>query len=309
VAVSVVIPVYRAQGYVGAAIESVLNQTYADFELLILDNGSDDGTLAIVASYAERDARIRFRTRPNAGAVRSINDLIQWARHDLVAVMHADDVMEPQRLERQVAFLEQHPEVAVATSYVHYIGPDGRRIGAYRSPFTDPAAVWREFEAGRAIGLTHPSAMMRRADVLAVGGYREAFTVTDDADLWMRLLEAGRLVLVQPEFLLSYRVHSGSASVRKSLRMCHETRWVGACSTARRRGLAEPTFEQFKALEAQDPWRIRMARFAEERAQVYYKAAVDAYASRDLPRTAWALAISSFWYPGRALRLAWLKRG
>lgn len=306
--VSVVIPAYNAARYLGEAIESVLRQTHEAFELIVIDDGSKDATAEVALRYAESDPRVAVRSRPNRGVAPTLDEGLHAARHPLVAIMHADDVMLPTRLERQVAFLDEHPEVAAASSFVHYIGPDGRRLGTYRSVLTDPAVVRAKFDAGQVVAMHHPAAMLRREAALAVGGYREGFTVTEDIDLWVRLLEAGHGVLVQPEYLLEYRMHGTSASVSQALKMARETRWVMACSAARRAGRREPTFAEHLATEAAAPATTRWRRAAEDRGQVHYKAAVFAYANRDLPGVLRHLALSTVWRPGYGLRQAWRKR-
>jgi hypothetical protein len=150
--------------------------------------------------------------------------------------------------------------------------------------------------------------MMRRSRVLEIGGYRSGFTVTEDIDLFMRLLENGHLVLVQPETLLAYRIHGQSASVSHSLKMRREKRWVLAGSRARREGRLEPSFDAFLESEAKDPLSIRLRRAARDHAQVRYKAAVSAYARRDVLNAAWHVLVSTAFRPGFALRQLWNKR-
>src|SRR5262249_44460136 len=126
--VSVMMPVYNAERYVGKAIESVLNQTLSDFELVIVNDGSTDGSLEILQEYAARDPRIRLTSRPNVGLVGSRNELLDAARSNLVACMDADDISRSDRLERQVEYLRAHPDCVLVGSRVIIIDPDGQPL-------------------------------------------------------------------------------------------------------------------------------------------------------------------------------------
>src|SRR5262249_31043112 len=119
-------PVYNARPYLAAAVESILAQTFHDFELLMLDDGSTDGSRAILERYAARDARLRLWSRRNTGYVIALNELLSRARGELLARMDADDVALPQRFAQQVAYLRSHPDVVCAGTAVHLIDAAGR---------------------------------------------------------------------------------------------------------------------------------------------------------------------------------------
>src|SRR3954466_9053437 len=126
----VLMPAYNAAAFIGPAIDSVLAQTVRDLELLVIDDGSKDGTLAIAQDYAKRDPRVRVVTQPNAGIAHTLNrGLEMLAGHGWVFLMHADDLMMPNRLERQSAFVAANPDLAVASSLVYYVNATGRTIG------------------------------------------------------------------------------------------------------------------------------------------------------------------------------------
>ncbi len=186
--ISVVMPVYNAEHYVGGAIESILTQTLADFEFLILDDGSTDRTPEILKRYAERDPRIHLVSRPNRGLVPTLNEGLALARGEFIARMDADDLALPQRFERQVAYLREHPEVLCMGGAAMEIDAAGRDLVVTRNPPDDETI--QEFLVTGHNRLFHPTVMMRREPVLAVGGYREEMKVGQDLDLWLRLGEA-----------------------------------------------------------------------------------------------------------------------
>src|SRR5688500_16211811 len=119
--VSVILPAFNAERFVASAVRSVLAQTHGDFELLAIDDGSTDRTREILEMLAEEDGRVRVLSHANYGMGRSLNEALEEAKHDWVARMDADDVMVPNRLERQLAFLAENPKLVVASSQVHYI--------------------------------------------------------------------------------------------------------------------------------------------------------------------------------------------
>jgi glycosyltransferase involved in cell wall biosynthesis len=207
--VSVLMPVCNGGPYVGAAVRSILDQTFADFELLVVDDGSRDDSLQTLSALARSDARLRLVSRENRGLVATLNELIAMARGRYVARMDADDVSSPARLARQVAFMDANPGIVALGSRAVFIDPDGLPITEFIDPLTHEQierALLRP-----AIGILHPTVMMRRDALVAAGGYRAEFPHVEDLDLFLRLGEVGRLENL-PDVLLQYRVHVASIS-------------------------------------------------------------------------------------------------
>jgi GT2 family glycosyltransferase len=234
-AVSVLMPVYNAESYLAEAVESILGQTFADFELLVIDDGSTDRSGAILEEYAARDRRVRLTRRPNTGYTVALNDLLALASGDLVARMDADDVALPHRLERQMDYLRAHPDVVCLGTAVHLIDSAGRYLRDAH-PGMDHETIQRLALAADC-PLNHPSVMMRRAAVLAVGGYHPEFEPAEDLDLWLRLGEVGRLTSL-PEVLMKYRQHVRSFSERHQ-RLQLERSAAAVADACRRRGIPQ----------------------------------------------------------------------
>ena len=150
--VSVVMSVFDGQDFLASSIDSVLRQTYTDFEFVIVNDGSRDSSPAILDSYAQRDARIRVVHRKNQGLAASLNFAIQECRNDLIVRIDSDDLMLPVRLERQVEFMTQHPSVSVACSFTELIDRDGRKIATSR-PTVDVDRGRRERAGTSGVGL------------------------------------------------------------------------------------------------------------------------------------------------------------
>lgn len=207
--VSVLMPVYNAERYVGKAIESILLQTYRDFEFLIIDDGSTDRSLSILRKYEAQDGRIRLVSRPNTGLVGALNEMVGEATGEFLARMDADDVALPRRLECQVSGMLADPGVVALGTRVLLIDPDELPICEMCSETHHEAIDEAHLAGSGMLQLCHPSVMMRREAVCRVGLYRDKFACAEDVDLFLRLAEIGRLANL-PEVLLHYRMHGTS---------------------------------------------------------------------------------------------------
>jgi len=280
--ITVLMPAYNAEQFLAEAIESVLAQTLPDFELIVLNDGSRDRTREIAEGYALRDSRVRVESQANMGIARTLNRGLELASNDWVARMDADDVMMPNRLERQLAFVSEHPGLAVASSWVKHIDGQGRVVAKdSNSHLLTHEAVEKWHKAGHLVSFSHPAAILRKGAVQAVGGYRPQFKVTEDTELWIRLLDAGYEILVQPEYLLRYRIHAGSVSVARVRFQLRELRWLKDCRARRGRGEQELTWEEFISLRRTLPWYVQVNAARKDTAKVLYKAAVFQYALRN----------------------------
>jgi len=203
-AISVAMSVYNGARFLAGAIESVLGQTFGDFEFLILDDGSTDATPEIIRHYAAADARIRPIIRENRGLVASLNQLVDETHAPLIARMDADDLCRPERFARQIAFLAGNPDYGVVGCWSEDIDEnDGPYSVTGPDHPTDHKAFLAAIDHGWPL-LCHPAVMMRRDAVRSVGGYHAAFRHCEDLDLWLRLASVTKLCSV-PERLIRYR--------------------------------------------------------------------------------------------------------
>lgn len=209
---SVILPVYNAGKYLDAAIESVLGQTFTDFELLLLNDGSTDGSLARLEYYAAQDSRCRLFSWPNQGLVATLNEGIRLARADILLRMDADDLCRPERFERQVTYLQANPECVALGTRVMLIDPEGQPLCLFAGA-TSHEQIDSAHLAGRGGAIAHPSTAVRKTAVVHVGGYRANFVHAEDIDLFLRLSEVGRLANL-PEVLFDYRQHPSSIGYR-----------------------------------------------------------------------------------------------
>jgi len=207
--VSVLMPVYNGERYLAEAVESILDQTFTDFEFIIVDDGSTDGTAACLDAF--RDRRIvRLTNQANIGLIRSLNKGLKLARAEYVARMDADDVSLPRRLEAQVEFMDAHREVGVVGCSIRRIDSSGFTIREVCHPTTHGLILWHLCFY---TPIAHPTAVYRRAIIERVGGYDVSFAHAEDRDLWQRVSSVARLANLRQTHLL-YRVHSTSVSHR-----------------------------------------------------------------------------------------------
>lgn len=199
--ISILMGVYNEAAYLPAAIESVLTQTHEDLEFIVVDDASTDDSVDVVRSYD--DPRIiLLENETNRGLTVSLNRALSEATGELVARQDADDVSEPDRLARQVAFLERNPSVAVVGTGAHLIDGDGTVLDT-RIAYCNPT-----FEDFMATGhLIHGSILARRSVLEEVGGYDEFFRYAQDQELWLRLTDAGYEIANIPDPLYLHRIH------------------------------------------------------------------------------------------------------
>lgn len=210
--VSVILPAYNAARYIESAVRSVLDQTFTDFELIVIDDGSKDDTGVILEAIAAGDDRLKVVRRENRGLVATLNEMIDRSSAGLIARMDADDLCLPDRLAKQVAFMDAHPDVVLLGGAYWLIDGDGRRLTTIIPPADDTT-----LQESALVGKTpvcHPLAVYRKAAVQVVGGYRAETMLAEDLDLWLRLGEVGRIACL-PDVLLEYRQHAGSISESK----------------------------------------------------------------------------------------------
>ena len=214
--ISVIMPVYNGERYLREAIDSILGQTYADFEFIILDDGSSDSSADIVRGYD--DPRIRFvQNEKNMGVAATLNRGLDLARGEYIARMDADDISLPSRFERQLEYMESHPKVAVCGCGTQVVDSLGKPIvSAKKRVWSKNVGVRRpeqmKVDMLFSCGLAHPTAMMR-GSVFGKDGlrYDPAFSKMEDYALWVRTMERHDIACI-PDVLFQYRIHAGQVT-------------------------------------------------------------------------------------------------
>ncbi len=231
--VDVLIPVYNMAATLDASIDSIRRQTLADIRIIVVDDGSTDETPSLLADIAKRDARIVVATQSNGGIVSALNLGLSRCTAEFVARFDADDIAYPTRLERQLAYMEMHPECVAVGCAVEHMDEGGAPLhglpqtGSPSDAIADKAPALEPY-------IVHPFLFARRAAIETVGGYRHVPN-SEDSDLLWRLSEHGALVNL-PDVLGCYRVHT--ASISSSIiggRVMAVGSQLGALSALRRR--------------------------------------------------------------------------
>lgn len=305
--VSVVMSAYNSVRFIREAIESILNQTYQDFELIIVDDGSTDETLPIAASYAERDSRVRVIRANHGGQSRARNTGIQHAQGDWVAIMDHDDVWLPQRLEKQLQAAAANPRVVAWGAYAYHLGPTGKISSVSNA---GPVSEEEFYELRRREGaftLSHASVLLRKEIVLRAGGYDPRLHTAEDMDLFDRMAEYGP-VLAIPEPLLLYRLHTSSNTMKNFFRQRLLMRYVQARALARSRGERIPGLEDFIERERRARVLVRAKRRLRDTSGYYYRSFGIKMLNREYLSGLFFLAAALLLNPRYVLHRIWMQR-
>jgi len=209
--VTVVMPVYNAALYLKEAVDSILNQTLKDFELLIINDGSTDNSLQIIQSYDDKRIRL-VNNEVNCGIIKTRNKGLALSTGKYIAMMDADDISLPTRLEKQVKYLEQNKDAAVLATKLVLMNENGEEQGYWPEDFrtTTVSQINKTLPISNCIG--QPTVMMR-ADTVKSIGYNNAFLHNEDWGLWLNIISNGFVIAKLNEVLLKYRIHSTSTTV------------------------------------------------------------------------------------------------
>lgn len=205
--VTVLMPVYNGEKYLREAIESILDQTFTDFEFLIINDGSTDGSVGIVESYKDRRIRL-VHNEKNLGLIASLNRGMELARGEYIARMDCDDISLPLRLEKQVVFMDAHPEIGVCGSWAKVIDENGNVNGSIKA-LTGKSIkrlCWRPSP------FIHPTCIIR-SSLLKENRYSEGYPHAEDYELWLRLSKKTVFFNLK-DYLLYYRIHLGNVTNR-----------------------------------------------------------------------------------------------
>ena len=223
--VSVALPVYNGEKYLAEALDSILAQTFTNFEFIIIDDGSTDNSLFMLREYEQKDSRIRLISRKNKGFSNTVNEMIDLASGEWIARMDQDDIALPQRFEKQLQWLEQ-TGADICGSWVQFFGTSDKRI--LKHPCSD-AAIKMTLLFGSP--LAHPTVFMK-TELIKKLRYDPVWDKAEDYDLWERADRAGWKMTNIPEVLLSYRQHEAQISSATSIKQQELTqkiryrRWV-----------------------------------------------------------------------------------
>jgi glycosyltransferase involved in cell wall biosynthesis len=213
--ISVLMPIYKDHRFLDQAIESILSQTYKDFELIIICDDPDEDIFRILNSYQKKDNRIKIFYQNRLGLIASLNLGCMLSKGQYIARMDADDICLPNRLKTQLDFFESHPEIGIAGTWIQQIDEKGHYIRDIQFPTSHNAI---RFELIFSDCIAHPTVMMRK-EIAEILGYRHDASLCEDYDLWARACLRTKIANMS-EVLLKYRIHDQNVS-RQNL--CNNT--------------------------------------------------------------------------------------
>lgn len=241
--IDVVLPTFNAARYLKDSIESVLHQTLRSIRVLIIDDGSTDDTAEVVDGIRARDHRVLYFRQDNGGIVSALNAGLKLCEAPYIARQDADDLSDPNRLERQLAYMQSNPDCVALSCLARHIDANGSLLSTVTT-LKDLSIADDDSIPANEPYLLHPMLMMRTADIMRIGGYRYVYNA-EDSDLYWRLEEQNRLHIL-PEVLGSYRLHASSLSSASIVSGRQTSVWsqLAAISAQRRRaGKSDLTFD------------------------------------------------------------------
>jgi glycosyltransferase involved in cell wall biosynthesis len=248
--ISVIIPIYNAANYLDQAIRSVLGQSFGDFELICVNDGSTDRSGEVLNKWVSHDQRIRLISQSNTGIVGALNAGLTVARCELIARMDADDICLPMRFEKQVVYMNSHQDCVAVGSTAVLIDQDASPIKRWEVP-AEHETISRLHLEGMAGQIIHPSVLMRKSAIVAAGGYRPEWQWIEDYDLFLRLAELGKLANLQEDLLL-YRLNI--CGVTRSRRKQQEHLTTKLCNQIRQqKGLPAISRDKIEAMAESKP--------------------------------------------------------
>lgn len=305
--ISVIMPAYNAERFVGEAIQSILNQSFRDFEIIMVDDGSTDRTVEIALNYGKQDSRLRVIVAEHGGVSRAINVGVDQAKYNWIARMDADDIALPHRLERQFSMVRSNPKVVAWGTYAYHISEKGRLLGLLKVGATTETEFYAQWRGGKPIHLIHPTALIEKKALIRAAGYNPLFDSCEDLEFFYRLSSLG-LILAIPEPLLLYRIHGSSNTVRRFSEQRFFVRFIGACQQARAQGKEPPTLEEFRWKYANAPIFSRLHRRIDDMSQFFYRRFAVAVAAGQYVQAVPFFLCSAVFNPQYALPRAWKQR-
>lgn len=306
-AITVIVCCYNAGQTIGRTLDSLSRQDFHGFEILAIDDGSQDDTLTVLHEHATQEPRLRVLANPgNQGTAFTRQRGLDEASAALLMFVDADDIADPRLVGRLHGVLTANPDLIGVGCYTTYFATEGKDLGIQRVGPESRAAFERLYRQAKLLFMV-PCTLFRKADALAVGGYRQAVMpnragiryedFSEDLDLWCRMSDLGaegRYFLTLPESLLRYRKPLDSLSTKNLSLMQLKMRWIKDCLRRRRAGQPERDLAAFIA--SRGAWE-RFGDWRSDKAAGFYKRAGFAYARRNLAGLAWYLLLAGLMSP------------
>ena len=287
-------------------IQSILDQSFQQFELIILDDGSSDNSAHIISEFAGRDKRIRAYYNANVGKSISTNYLVSQALGEWCAFIDADDVMLPGRLQRQVELHTQSTEVDACSCNCYYINGQGNLFGTQRYNGLGTVTEYRTTIKRREfITCSYTGLMVSKRAYIDAGGLNPMYEPCEDFEFLNRFVEKGFVLLVIPEVLMKYRIHSSAVTIQKPILVLDTIAFVKHNINLRRLGQPEISFEAFSAIQNKYSWLIKFNKMRFNYSMIFFRSAGFAILSKKYLAFTWKIATSLMLSPDYVLKKVW----
>jgi len=293
--ISVVMPAYNASRFIAEAIESILNQTYRDIELIVVDDGSTDNTVEIIKRYVDQDERVQLIQNNHGGANKARNTGIERAKYPWIGCMDADDVAHPERFEKQFQAAEKDPDVIIWGTYIYQINIEGKKLGTIENGPTSREAFNAIDRTKSPIQITQPTAIFKREVALKAGAYDERVKGGQEIELWDRMAQYGPAQVI-PEYLLNYRLHDQSISSKRFFDQMIVYNYILERNKYRQRGETLDLEMYQKQFRAKPIW-TRFFRYTLFRGQFQYRNAGVLLSEKKYPQAITSLLVASILAP------------
>lgn len=281
--VSVLIPVYNAEKFLPKALDSVFNQGFKNFELLVMNDGSTDNSAAIMAAYALKDSRIITLNQSNTGKALAIDRLVSMAKSEWCVFMDADDIMMPDRLEKQIRFHNENSTVMASSSHCIYINEKDQQCGlqTYQGLKTREESI-EAFEKKTLVNCAWTALMVKKKMFMEIGGLRSGFWPGEDFDFMNRWIERGHLLIIIQDYLMQYRIHENSITMSLKFDFL-KSEYCNYCQYLRVNGLAEISFEEYVTVQKKESFLKKMRKKFYYYSAYYHKQAGISYHQKNIP--------------------------
>jgi glycosyltransferase involved in cell wall biosynthesis len=300
-----IIASYNGGDYLRLCVESLVNQVPKRPRIIVIDDASTDHSIESLEQLISSGVVEVHRNSKNLGRADSVNQIFNKFDPDFFILQDADDLAKPNRVSRQVAFMDANPEVACSSTFVEYINANGDYVADGKLDLLHDQRLQDYLTGDEPFGLYCPAIILRSSVVKdPTLQFRKAFWPADDIDLWNRIAEKGHKVRAQPEKLVCYRVHGNSAVTSGFKRTRMQFEWLRACLRARRKGKAEPTKEEFLAVWNAAPFWQRWNRGRKFLAKGFYRAAGFAVAEKSYLKAMVKALVAVILQPSYSVRRA-----
>ena len=302
--ISIILPAYNAAQFIKPAVESILQQTFREFELIVVDDGSTDNTLELLQTFVQQDARVRVIQSQHGGLSQALNRGIAEAQYPWIGRMDADDVALPDRLQKQIDATIANPRVVAWGTYAYHINSRDRVLGIARTGPTTEAEFYEQRNRGDLVQLIHPTVLLKKEVVLAVGGYKSNFEPVEELELFDRMAAHGPTLAI-PEPLLRYRIHSNSVSMQRFFFQRVLMRYVVARHRARLAEQPELSYEQFLQDYQHQPLLSRWQRKIKTAGMFCYRKAGLALGEENRVQAVFYLGLAAALHPTYSIPRVW----